>query len=161
MVADLTIEKAEYVFTVGCFDLLHHGHVKLFKNMRKFGHKLVVGVHDDESITKLKNRVPIHNIAVRLSNVAAYADYVFVVAGTDPTSFIETAIKQRLQESGRVPMIYVRGDDMPYFPSRPLVESYMPIALLPYTQGVSSTMLRSKLLAAQQTVTESPTVVTY
>lgn len=161
MVADMPNEKAEYVFTIGCFDLLHHGHVKLFKNMRKFGHKLVIGVHDDESITKLKNRVPMHNLAVRLSNVLTYADYVFVVAGTDPTPFIEGAIKQRIAESGRTSMIYVRGDDMPHFPSRPLVESYMPIALLPYTQGVSSTMLRAKILTAQQPVAESPTVVTY
>jgi len=138
--------RADYVFTIGCFDLLHHGHVKLFNNMRKHGRRLVIGVHDDESITLLKNRVPLNNTGTRIANVQKYADHVFVVAGTDPTLFIEAAIKARLAE-GAVSMVYVRGDDMPHFPARLLVEQYMPVMLLPYTQGVSSTMIRTKLLA--------------
>lgn len=37
---------------------------------------------------------------------------------------------------------YVRGDDMPDFPCRSVVENLMPIKFLPYTEGVSSTLLR-------------------
>jgi hypothetical protein len=38
--------------------------------------------------------------------------------------------------------MYVRGDDMPDFPSRDVVENLMPIKFLPYTEGVSTTQIR-------------------
>jgi hypothetical protein len=40
--------------------------------------------------------------------------------------------------------MFVRGDDMPNFPSRQVVENLMPVKLLPYTEGVSSTKLRKE-----------------
>ncbi len=43
---------------------------------------------------------------------------------------------------------------MPHFPGRGAVEPLMPIQLLPYTQGVSSTQLRKELLASQERGTE-------
>mmetsp|Transcript_52444 Transcript_52444/g.131879 ORF Transcript_52444/g.131879 Transcript_52444/m.131879 type:complete len:182 (-) Transcript_52444:348-893(-) len=142
--ADTPAEMATFVFTIGCFDLLHDGHRRLFANMRRFGHRLVIGIHDDESIWKLKNKMPMDDTQTRLKNVAMYADYVYVIAGTDPTPFIEETILRLKPLSDS--MVYVRGNDMPNFPSRPLVESHMPVKLLPYTDGVSSTMLRKKLL---------------
>ena len=39
--------------------------------------------------------------------------------------------------------LYVRGDDMPNFPARPFVETIMPICLLHYTYGVSSTQFEN------------------
>jgi cytidyltransferase-like protein len=44
----------DVVVTIGCFDLFHEGHVKLMQRMRSFGHRLIVGLHDDESINLLK-----------------------------------------------------------------------------------------------------------
>ena len=48
----------------------------------------------------------------------------------------------------------MRGDDMPQFPGRGVCEELMPIKLLPYTQGVSSTMLRAELLSGNGSSTE-------
>jgi bifunctional ADP-heptose synthase (sugar kinase/adenylyltransferase) len=38
--------RVDRVYTIGCFDLSHHGHVVLFERMRQLGKTLVVGVHD-------------------------------------------------------------------------------------------------------------------
>ena len=65
-----------------------------------------------------------------------------MVSSTDPSPYIRCCV--HLDEGQKA--LYVRGDDMPHFPGRGVVEPLMPIKLLPYTQGVSSTMLRAQLL---------------
>ena len=67
---------------------------------------------------------------------------MFVISSTDPSPYLHCCV--HLQEGQTA--LYVRGDDMPHFPGRSVVEPLMPIKLLPYTQGVSSTMLRAQLL---------------
>jgi hypothetical protein len=39
-------QRVDKVYTIGCVDLFHHGHVQLIKRMRQFGKKVIVGVHD-------------------------------------------------------------------------------------------------------------------
>ncbi|HEY5314429.1 MAG TPA: D-glycero-beta-D-manno-heptose 1-phosphate adenylyltransferase, partial [Pirellulales bacterium] len=46
--------KTHTVFTNGCFDLLHPGHVDLLERARELGDRLVVGVNSDASVRKLK-----------------------------------------------------------------------------------------------------------
>ena len=55
-------EKKKIVFTNGCFDLLHIGHVSYLEEAKKMGDVLIVGINTDASVSKLKgpNR-PIHN----------------------------------------------------------------------------------------------------
>ncbi|CAL1537775.1 unnamed protein product [Lymnaea stagnalis] len=135
--------RAERVYTVGCFDLFHHGHVRLLKEMRSFGKKVIVGVHDSRSIYQLKKRVPIDSTTTRMRNVKEYADEVFCVAGTDPSPFIDYIFDR---SNDRNSAIYVRGDDMPQFPARHVCENLMTVKFLPYTEGVSSTKLRKDLI---------------
>ena len=71
--ADNRVDK---VYTVGCFDLFHNGHVRLIARMRELGKKVYVGVHDSRSIYKLKNRVPVDSTEKRMLNVKKYADEV-------------------------------------------------------------------------------------
>lgn len=132
--------RVDKVYTIGCFDIFHHGHIELLKRMRLYGRKVIVGVHDSRSIYKLKNRVPVDSTEKRMLNVKSYADEVFCVAGCDPSSFISCIVS--LNENERA--LYIRGNDMPNFPSKDIVESLMPIKLLPYTEGVSSTQLRKE-----------------
>ena len=48
-------EKGEkVVFTNGCFDLLHMGHISLLQEAKKLGNKLIVGLNSDESTRKIK-----------------------------------------------------------------------------------------------------------
>ena len=71
--ADNRVDK---VYTIGCFDLFHFGHVKLLNRMKEIGKKVIVGVHDSKSIYKLKNRVPIDSTEKRMLNVKTIADEV-------------------------------------------------------------------------------------
>jgi cytidyltransferase-like protein len=135
--------RADKVYTVGCFDLFHEGHRLLLQRMRQFGREVIVGVHDSRSIHKLKNRVPIDGTETRMLNVKRYADQVYCVAGTDPSSFVTCSVYLKENETA----IYVRGDDMGDFPSRHVVEELMPVKFLPYTNGVSSTKLRQELFS--------------
>ena len=47
-------ENFKLVFTNGCFDLLHKGHIDLLLNAAAFGDKLFVGLNSDKSVKKLK-----------------------------------------------------------------------------------------------------------
>ena len=42
------------VFTNGCFDILHYGHIHLLSSAADFGHKLIVGLNSDDSVKRLK-----------------------------------------------------------------------------------------------------------
>ena len=68
------------VFTNGCFDILHYGHVKYLQDARNQGDYLVVAVNSDSSIKKIKakNR-PVIGQSDRLKTVAALASVDFVV----------------------------------------------------------------------------------
>lgn len=66
-----------------------------------------------------------------------------MVSSTDPAPYLRCCV--HLEEGQTA--LYVRGDDMPQFPGREVCEEMMPVKLLPYTQGVSATMLRAQLLA--------------
>ena len=61
------VEANQYiVFTNGCFDILHIGHIKLLEYCKSFGGKLIVGLNSDESVKKLKgNSRPFNNVKVR------------------------------------------------------------------------------------------------
>lgn len=64
--------SAKVVFTNGCFDLLHAGHVSLLTRARKLGDRLIVGLNSDNSIRRLKgqNR-PIYPLPQRLEMLNA------------------------------------------------------------------------------------------
>jgi len=50
------------VFTNGCFDLLHRGHISYLKEAKSLGGRLILGLNDDNSLKKLKgNNRPINN----------------------------------------------------------------------------------------------------
>jgi D-beta-D-heptose 7-phosphate kinase/D-beta-D-heptose 1-phosphate adenosyltransferase len=72
---------ARIVFTNGCFDLLHAGHVKLLERARRHGDLLVVGLNSDRSVRALKGRgrpiVPQRDRA-RLLAALASVDYVVI-----------------------------------------------------------------------------------
>ncbi len=63
------------------------------------------------------------------------------MAGCDPSTFMSCIVDLDANETA----MYVRGNDMIDFPSRSHVERIMPVAYLPYTEGVSSSMLRAQL----------------
>lgn len=95
---------ARLVFTNGCFDLLHPGHVRYLEAARAFGDILVVGLNDDGSVRRLKGEGrPILRSAERAEVVAALGavDHVIVFAEDTPLALI-TAL---------APDVLVKGAD--------------------------------------------------
>eukprot|EP00117_Sycon_ciliatum_P028811 scpid43079/ scgid23073/ len=133
-------EVVNKVFTIGCFDLFHFGHEKLLRRMRRLGQRLIIGVHSDESIQTLKKKTPIDSLETRMKNVRKHADQVFCIHSTDPSAFFQCIVDLSPSEKA----LYVRGNDMVNFPARNVVEQLMPVRFLPYTEGISSTILRKR-----------------
>ena len=79
------------VFTNGCFDLLHVGHIALLEEARDFGERLIVAVNSDASVAALKGQKrPVVNERDRARVLAAFAavDAVIVFAGSTPLELI-------------------------------------------------------------------------
>ncbi len=92
------------VFTNGCFDILHKGHIKLFKKAKAFGDVLVVAINSDSSVKKIKG-------PKRPVNPAR--DRAFVLSAIDSIDFITTFNEP---DPGRIieklsPDVLVKGGD--------------------------------------------------
>lgn len=85
----------ECIFTIGCFDKFHKGHLKLLTTMREQCEKLIVGIHDNESIKKLKNITDIYPLEQRVKHVKKYADDIFEINNVDPTETIQKYISDK------------------------------------------------------------------
>src|ERR1700761_975174 len=68
----LARRRGKVVFTNGCFDLLHRGHVNYLERARKLGAELVVALNSDASVRKLKGRGrPVTPLSDRLEVMAS------------------------------------------------------------------------------------------
>jgi D-beta-D-heptose 7-phosphate kinase/D-beta-D-heptose 1-phosphate adenosyltransferase len=92
----LAVEQAKQrgervVFTNGCFDILHAGHVSYLEQAREQGDRLIVAINSDESVTKLKGvGRPINPVDRRLTVLAGLAsvDWVTAFEGDTPEALL-------------------------------------------------------------------------
>jgi rfaE bifunctional protein nucleotidyltransferase chain/domain len=76
------------VFTNGCFDLLHPGHIKLLKEAKSKGDILVVGLNSDQSVRKIKGKGrPVLNQKARVTVLSALEYVDFIVIFGEPTPY--------------------------------------------------------------------------
>jgi len=93
----------QVVFTNGCFDLLHLGHVRSLEEASRLGDRLVVGINSDASARALKGKSrPILPARQRAETVAALAcvDWVIVFRGRTPENTIRTLRPDILAKGG-------------------------------------------------------------
>lgn len=134
------------VFTNGCFDLLHVGHVKYLQEARRLGDLLVLGLNSDASIQRLKGpKRPLIGEEERAHILAALdcIDHVVIFDEDTPLELIR-ALR---------PNILVKGGD--YTPEgvvgKDVVESYGGrVELIQFVDGKSSTNIIEKILQAYQ-----------
>ena len=123
------------VFTNGCFDILHAGHVDIFQQARNLGDALVVAVNSDISIKKIKGeKRPVVPQAQRMQVLAALEaiDYVVIFDEENPLKIIK-----ELQ-----PDILVKGGDWPIetIVGREIVEKKGgKVISVPLMEGISTT----------------------
>jgi len=106
-VLDWRKNKNSIVFTNGCFDVLHYGHINYLAQAKDLGHKLIIGLNSDESVTRLKGEGrPVNNVQARATLLAALSIVDAVVVFEEDTP--ESLIKQI------IPDVLVKGGDYKY-----------------------------------------------
>ncbi len=128
------------VMTVGCFDLLHQGHLNLLKKARELGDYLIVGVPSDYLISIHPKKVVknAQDSETRLRNVQSlkYVDLAFICEDEDGFAEMIRVIK---------PQVICRGDDKKDFTCDVAEEVGAEVVMIPYTKGISSTLIKEKL----------------
>ncbi|MCD6086687.1 MAG: D-glycero-beta-D-manno-heptose 1-phosphate adenylyltransferase [Candidatus Hydrothermae bacterium] len=137
----LRAEGKKVVFTNGCFDLIHRGHVEYLYFARKQGDVLVVGINSDESVRRLKGKGrPLSSLTDRMYVLASLEPVDFVVPFEEDTPY--ELIKDVL------PDVLVKGRD--YRPDevvgRDIVEGRGgKLVLADYLEGYSTSGLIRKI----------------
>lgn len=92
IIAKLSSTGKKSVFTNGCFDLIHYGHVKYLQDAKKLGDILIVAVNSDASVRKIKgNKRPIVCQGDRMKVIAALesVDFVTMFGEDNPLNTIK------------------------------------------------------------------------
>jgi rfaE bifunctional protein nucleotidyltransferase chain/domain len=104
IIADWKLKDNKIVFTNGCFDIVHLGHIDYLEKSSKLGSKLVLGVNSDQSVRKLKgNTRPVVDEYARARMLAAF-EFVHLVVVFDEQTPLELITKL-------MPDVLVKGDD--------------------------------------------------
>jgi rfaE bifunctional protein nucleotidyltransferase chain/domain len=103
------------VFTNGCFDILHRGHVAYLEEARALGAALIVGVNDDASVHRLEKAPgrPFNPLADRMAVLAALAcvDLVVPFSEDTPLELIRRINPEHLAKGGDWPLERIVGAD--------------------------------------------------
>ena len=136
-----------FVFTNGCFDILHPGHVALLRQARQLGQYLMVGLHSDRSVRGLKGEGrPVQDEGSRATVLAALSDVDGVVLFDEetPLELIRALMPDVLVKGGDYRPDQVVGRDV-------VEKGGGRVAIVPLVPGQSSSSIVTKLRAAART----------
>ena len=135
------LNEKKIVFTNGCFDILHVGHVRYLKQASELGDILVVGLNNDDSVKRLKGvDRPVNSEKDRAELLTAlgFVDYVVVFDEDTPYNLIKAIQPDVLVKGGDYKPEDVVGKD--------IVESRGGIVqILPFVEGKSTTGIINKI----------------
>lgn len=132
----------QVVFTNGCFDILHLGHVTLLQQAAYLGDKLVVALNSDASVQRLKGKHrPLQNQDTRTAVMAALemVDLVVVFDEDTPLQLINTLLPDVLAKGGDWQVQDIVGSDT-------VIEMGGTVHSLPFVEGFSTTAVEQKIL---------------
>ena len=133
----LRAERRKIVFTNGCFDILHIGHVRYLQHAKRLGDVLIVGLNSDRSVSGIKPGRPVNSEKNRAEVLAALAvvDYVVVFPEKTPYNLIKAVKPDILVKGGDWKKEDIIGSDV-------AKETYS----LPYVKGISTTGIIEKII---------------
>jgi rfaE bifunctional protein nucleotidyltransferase chain/domain len=140
MIALWRFKGKKIVFTNGCFDLLHHGHVHLLNSARSFGNILIVGLNTDASVGKIKPGRPIQDEQSRALVMASLevVDGVILFDEETPFQLIQSILPDVLVKGGDYTSQDVIGKD--------IVEAAGgKVEIIPLLEGFSTTRIIEKM----------------
>jgi D-beta-D-heptose 7-phosphate kinase/D-beta-D-heptose 1-phosphate adenosyltransferase len=139
------------VFTNGCFDILHCGHIAYLNRAKALGDILVIGVNTDDSIRRLKGASrPINTLSDRIQVLAALSciDYITAFDDDTPCNLVRTVR----------PNVFVKGGDYTreMLPEAPIVEELGgTVQILPYLENRSTTSIIERIQALAERLPQS------
>ena len=143
---DLRRQGKKIVFTNGCFDIIHAGHVRYLTAAKNFGDVLIIGLNTDESVRRLKGASrPINNQADR-------AEVLLGLKAVDHVIYFGEQTAENLI-AGVKPDIYVKGGDytLETLPEAAIVQKYGGrVQLVNLVAGRSTTNVINKILAEKK-----------
>jgi len=130
------------VFTNGCFDIIHAGHVDYLEKVKSLGDILVVGLNSDHSVKRIKGEkrpiIPQEMRAKVLSSLKP-VDYVVIFEEDTPAKLIEAIKPDVLVKGGDWPLEKIIGKDF--------VESYGGRVLtIPFEYDISTSQIIEKII---------------
>jgi D-beta-D-heptose 7-phosphate kinase/D-beta-D-heptose 1-phosphate adenosyltransferase len=129
------------VFTNGCFDVLHSGHIHLFKQAKDCGDILIVAVNDDLSVRNLKGSSrPVFPLDERLEVLEAvnFIDYLISFSEPTPRELIQALLPDVLVKGGDWDLDEVVGREE-------VEEIGGKVVIIPYLPGRSSSEILGKI----------------
>jgi len=140
--ANLKKKKKALVFTNGCFDLIHRGHVEYLKKAKSYGDFLLVAVNSDSSVRKIKGKGrPLIPLSDRLFILSHFSFIDFLISFDEETP--ERLIKVIL------PDVLVKGSD---YSEEEIVGADIvksnggKVIIIPFIKGKSSSGIIEKIL---------------
>ena len=107
-------EDKKVVFTNGCFDILHTGHLTYLAKARDLGHKLVVGLNSDASVTRLKGPSrpinTLHDRAMQLASLS-FVDAIIPFEADTPIDLIKSVVPDVLVKGGDYALTEIVGHE--------------------------------------------------
>jgi len=134
-------ENKKIVFTNGCFDLIHLGHIEVIARSADLGDILIIGVNTDNSIKRLKgpNRPIVEEIS-RAKQLAAleFVDAVVFFDQDTPIDLIKVINPNVITKGGDYNTDQVIGNDI-------VIQNDGEVVIIPLTQGYSTTSILEKI----------------
>ena len=130
------------VFTNGCFDILHAGHIKYLEEAASKGQRLIIGVNDDDSVTRLKGETrPINQLSSRLYLLASLrcVDAVCSFSEDTPLMLINVLKPDILAKGGDYKVSDVVG-------AKEVLGWGGEVIVVPYVEGHSTTKIENKIM---------------
>lgn len=134
--------KETIVFTNGCFDLLHLGHVQYLKEAKALGTKLIIAANSDESVSRIKgSHRPIQKEESRVNILATleYVDAVTIFNNDTPFELIKLLIPDILVKGGDWKPEQIIGGDI-------VINNGGKVLSLKFMEGYSTTNIETKII---------------
>ena len=129
------------VFTNGCFDIMHRGHIEVLSKSSDLGEKLIVGLNSDLSVQKLKGKDrPIIDENSRAIALAAlsFVDAIVLFSEDTPINLINTLTPDILAKGGDYEIRTIVGHEI-------VQKNGGEVILIPFVDGFSSTNIINKI----------------
>jgi rfaE bifunctional protein nucleotidyltransferase chain/domain len=131
------------VFTNGCFDILHPGHIDYLAKAAALGNKLIIGLNSDSSVQKLKGaHRPIQDEQARamLLGALAFVDAIVIFKEDTPAGLIAQILPDVLVKGADYSVEQIAGADT-------VIKNGGSVVLLPYLKGFSTSEIEKKIKA--------------